>query len=507
MKVLLQVITASILFLWGISFGQSTYNFPLEADPPTLDPAILQGAVTLNILNRIYEPLMQLDPETGLPVPGLAKSVDVSEDGLSYTFSLQNGVTFHNGSPVTAEIVKEALERQLTNPSNYYSFLFSSVEGLAEAQENCCSISGISVIDNQTLQINLSQPNSVLLASLAFFPAFISDPSVEDLGETPMGTGPYKFVSREQGSEIVLEAYDGYWGEKPGIDRIVFKVIPETSAQVLEFEAGNLDHLMVPPSDVRRYRTDPPAGVSVQEKDTLVTTYYRFNQTRSPLDNVLVRQAMNYAINREAIADIVLQGLGAPLGRLFPEGIPGRSDDLEGYSYDPEKAKSLLAEAGYPDGLAEPITLTFETDDVGVRVAQAVQADLAKIGITLNIETLEFGLYISRLDNAELDMGRIVWGADYTDPDAFVTFNVTQAGSLELAGYKNEELDALALEAVTLPNGDERNALYKRIEEIILEDAPILPLTSSHAVLAVAPGVEGVFIDSLGVIHIENASK
>ncbi len=507
MKILLQAMTLSVMLFLGCGFAQTSYNFPLEADPPSLDPAILQGAVTLNILNRIYEPLMQLDPETGLPVPGLAKSVTVSDDGLSYTFSLQDGVTFHNGNPVTAEIVKASLERQLSNPSNYYSFLFSSVEGLAEAQENCCTISGISATNEQTLTITLTQPNTTLLASLAFFPAFVADPSVADLGETPMGTGPYKFVSREQGSEIVLEAYDGYWGEKPSIDKIVFKVIPEVSAQVLEFEAGNLDHLLVPPSDIRRYRTDPPAGVSVQEKDTLVTTYYRFNQTRKPLDNVLVRQAMNYAINREAIAEIVLQGLAAPLGRLFPEGISGRAEDIVGYTYDPEKAKALLTQAGYPDGIAEPITLTFETDDVGVRVAQAVQADLAKVGITLNIETLEFGLYISRLDNAELDMGRIVWGADYTDPDAFVTFNVTQAGSLELAGYKNDELEQLGMEAVTLPNGDERNALYKRIEEIILEDAPILPLTSSHAVLAVAPGVEGVFIDSLGVIHIESATK
>jgi oligopeptide transport system substrate-binding protein len=501
-------IVSFIFILWvTIASGQTVYNFPLEADPPTLDPALLQGAVTLNILNRIYEPLMQLDPETGLPVPALAESYTVSEDGLVYTFTLRSNVTFHNGKALTAAIVKAGLERQLTNSANYYSFLFSNVVGLSEAQATCCDISGIKVMDDQTLTITLTQPNSTLLTSLAFFPAFIADPEITDLNETPMGTGPYHFASRSLGSEIVLEAYDGYWGEKPSVDRIVFKVIPEVSSQVLEFEAGNLDHLMVPPADVRRYRTEPPAGVTVQEKDTLQEVYYRFNQTRPPLDNVLVRQAMNYAINREAIAEVILQGLGAPLGRLIPPGIAGRAEDLQGYTHDPEKAKELLSQAGFPDGIPDPITLTFETDEVGVRVAQAVQADLAKIGINLQIETLEFGLYISRLDAADLDMGRIVWGADYTDPDAFVTFNVTQADSLALAGYKNEELEKLALEAVTLPNGDERNALYRRIEEIIIDDAPILPISSSHAVLAVAPGVKGVFIDSLGVVHVEKATK
>jgi len=346
-----------------------------EGDANNLDPQQYQTLAELQILGSVFEGLVAYDQKTLQPVPSLAEKWDVSADGLKYTFHLRQGVKFHNGRVMTADDVKYSFDR-LSDPkvaTTYAtSLILGSVAGYADASAGKAQgVSGVKVVDPQTVEINLTAPNSALLPALTLIPAsVIPKEAVEDTSkkftENPVGTGPFKVTEWKRQEQVTLAANPDYWGGKPKIDKVIQRVITEKSSQMVEFAAGNLDFVIVPPSDVARIKGDASLKDRVQDQSILSIFWLPINLNQPPLDNVKVRQALNYAVDREALVKSVLQGQAVVANGPIPPGLSAYDPNYKPYTYDIDKAKQLLTEAGFPNGV--DIEIRTWTDEVETRV-------------------------------------------------------------------------------------------------------------------------------------------
>ena len=489
-------------------------------DLPTLDPAIGYDWKNWSVIKSVFDGLLDYKPGTTEIVPDLAESFETSADGLTYTFKLRQGVKFHNGREMKAADVKYSLERMInpatTSPGAGY---YAGIKGFAEFQAGTATeVAGITTPDDYTVKLELTAPDATTLHLLALnFSYVVPKEEVEksglDFGKKPVGTGAYKVTEWTSGQKIVLDRNADYFkAGLPRLDKITFEIGQEPVVALLRLQKGEIDIAGdgIPPAKFEEIMNDPASKDLVITADQLHTGYVAMNVTMKPFDNVAVRQAVNMAINKDRIVKLI-NDRAVPANQPLPPAMPGYDTSYKGYAFDVEGAKAKLKEAGLEAG--------FETDlyvmntDPQPRIAQAIQQDLATIGIKVNLKSQDMGTVIAaggKKDGAPMIWsGGMAWIADFPDPSNFYTVILGCGGAVEggwnWSWYCNEALDKRATEAnaITDPaKAGERAIAWGKIFTDLMADAPWAPVFNEKAYVVHSKrvaGPNGIFADP---IHI-----
>jgi len=362
------------------------------------------------------------------------------------------------------------------------------------------------VIDDQTVQITLTRPVTSFLTRLTLPGAVIiaqGSADSADFSKGPMCAGAYTVREFVQNDHLTLDANPTYWAGVPEIQTAVIRVIPESSSQVIEFEAGNLDIAVAPESDLPRLRADAKLGTQLLTVPTLSLYNFRVNLLDPMLSDVRVRQALSYAIDRKLIVDTVLQGQGVPAESLYPVGLSAADENYKPYERDVEKAKKLLADAGYPAGIE--LTVRTDQNETENRVLAAIASTVTEAGITLNISSTEASVYTQDRTDCTMQLGGIRWGMDYPDPENMVVLVLANSKSRRNCGYDKvdvaPQIADLYSKAVSLPLGDERDAAFREIEKLAIDNVLIVPIYNGATSRLVSSRVGGLPVDSSGTIR------
>jgi oligopeptide transport system substrate-binding protein len=504
-----QHLEQSALHLPGVQFG-GTFRRMLAANPITLDPALVTDAYSRAIVNQIFNGLVQFDANLK-PIPALAEFWEGSRDGCTWTFALRQGVKFHNGREVTAQDVVYSFTRLLdaTKPLPVAG-LFQHIQGAEEFRTGKVpSVQGLQAPDRYTLRMVLDEPLASLLIVLGLAnTAVVPQEEVEkpggDFGNAPVGTGPFKFVRWQPSQEIVLAANDQYYEGRPFLDAVVFKIIvgAKLEATFAEFLKGNLEETIIPSGKVDEVRINPQYRQYQRvRKPTLGLLYLGFNTRMKPFDDWRVRQAFNYAVNKEVIVREITRMGQVPAVGALPPWLLGYDPDLRGYDYNPAKARELLAEAGYPNGTGFPVVQLWSNHQAASTKAElaAYQRYLADIGVQAEIHFApDWRAFRARLEQGLLSMFRLLWQADIPDPDNMLFPLLHSASSTNRTFYHNPHVDQLLEQARQELDEAQRIALYRAVERIVLHDAPWI--TQQYPVLEYLyqPYVQGVELSLLG---------
>jgi oligopeptide transport system substrate-binding protein len=508
-------------FGWAEPMGQPALHMPqatfggmyrrkLNDNPSTLDPAHLTDAYGRAVVSQIFDGLVQFDANLN-PRPAIAEFWEASRNGLIWTFSLRRGVKFHHGREVTARDVIYSFTR-LLNPTSPLPVakLFRHIQGAtAFMQGKTKSVQGLRALDRYTLQMVLDEPLASGLALLGLADAaVVPQEEVEKpgahFGRAPVGTGPFKFVRWEPNQEIVLEANDHYYEGRPFLDSIVCKIVVGGKREegFAEFLRGHLEETFIPSGKQDEVRADPRYRQYQQvRKLTLGLLYVGFNTQRKPFDDRRVRQAFNYAVNKEAIVrEITRMGSILATGAL-PWGMLGYDPELQGYAYDPATAKRLLADAGYPDGAGFPAVQLWSVDQAESTKAElaAYQRDLAEVGVQVDIHFApDWPTYRAMLEQGQLPMFRLAWHADIPDPDNFLSPLLHSTSPTNRTFYRNPRVDQLLEQARRELDEAQRITLYHEVERLVMNDAPWIPQHQPVLEYLYQPYVQGVEVNLLG---------
>lgn len=447
----LALAAAGLMLATGISYAQSTeVRIGVALEPPALDPtAGAAEAIDVVVYQNIFEGLVRID-ETGAVQPGLASDWTISDDGLTYRFTLVEGATFHDGTAFDAEDVKFTFDRLLAEDSvNAQKALYTSIEG-------------VTVIDPQTVEIALSRQDGLFLFNLGRGDAVIVAPeSADNNANDPIGTGPFAFVQWDRGSRVILEQFGPYWGEKPALTKATYVFIGDTATMTSALLAGDIDGTNnFAPEALAVFDNNPQFKVLVgsTEGETILAT----NNSKAPFDKLEVRKAMAHAINRTDIIEGATYGYGVPIGTHFAPHSPDYLDLTNTYPYDPEAAKALLAEAGFPDGFTATLKLPPLT--YARLSGQIIASEFSKIGITLELINMDWAPWLEDVfANKDFDLTIIshVEPFDigiYANPDYYF-------------GYDNPEVQALNETLNATTDEAQRKVLVQQIQTIIAEDA------------------------------------
>ncbi len=480
--------------------AQGTLIYGMPADHDIMDPHATGGWITYQVTYNIFESfvkedLTEADVMTPRLVPGLATSWEVSDDGTEYTFHLREGVTFHDGEPFNADAVMFNFDRFWNKDSPHY---FEKSAAFVSAYTQW--IKDVEKIDDMTVKITLTQPNyEWLRTGLQSYgqPLMISPKSVETHGDdgialNPVGTGPFKFVEREQGVKTVLERNDDYWGRKAKLDRIIYRPLEDPATRVNALRTGEVNFVGTPPwDDVEDLKEE--GFILTTNNNVPFYVFIHLNHRHPAMKDKRVRQAINMAIDKEGLVREIYAGTGRVENGMLSPGTFAYDPDFTFYEYDPEKAKELLAEAGYGDGLE--INWDIYQYGTGELVESWIQRDLKKVGIDVNIQKYEWIAYLRRWASGMTDdiaMNHIGWGMTYP---SFIRI-IASCGSFPPNGvnsgwYCNEEVDRLMDEAVTTEDKDKAKAIYQQINRIMMEDAAFVPLLDDLQPIFIAPNVKG----------------
>lgn len=472
-----------------------TLRFNLSTEPPSLDWSITTDHASIRVLTNLMEGLTRFD-ENLKPVPGLAESWEVLDDGRRYIFHLRPNARWTDGKPVTAEDFVYSW-RRLLDPNNaaeyaYFIYMVRNAEAINGGKMPPESL-GVRALDDRTFEVELSTPVVFFPMVTTFIVTFpMRRDVVEKFGDkwTEPGNivtcGPYNLTEWEHEYKLTLERNPLYHGERPGLDRIVFYMIQETSTALSLYQTGGLDALdPLPPPAIPAYEGNP----EYVNFPYFANYYYGFNTQKPPMDNPKVRAALASAIDRRELPKI-LKGHQIPITTLIPSGMEGYRPEL-GYDFDPERAKQLLAEAGYPEGKGlPPIELAYNTEEAHRMVAEFVQQEWRRnLGIDVQITNQEWKVYLKNLQYDPPHVWRLGWIMDYPDPDAIMTVFLGNSGNNHTM-WKSKEYDDLVLRAQVERDPAARLALYDRAQQLLCrDDAVIIPLYSYTVNMLVKPWV------------------
>jgi peptide/nickel transport system substrate-binding protein/oligopeptide transport system substrate-binding protein len=504
-----QALKQAALHLPGAQFG-GVFRRMLGANPVTLDPALVTDAYGGSVVRQIFDGLVQLDANLK-PIPALAEFWEASRDGRTWTFTLRQGVKFHNGQEVTAQDVVYSFTRLLdaAQPLSVAE-LFQHIQGVKEFRAGKApSVQGLQAQDRYTFRIVLEEPLAPQLTVLGLaYTAVVPQEEVEkpggDFGHAPVGTGPFKFVRWQPNQEIVLEANDQYYEGRPFLDAVVFKIIVGVKLEqtFAEFLKGNLEETIIPSGKLDEMRVNPQyRQYQHVRKPTLSLQYLGFNTQMKPFDDRRVRQAFNYAVNKEAIVREIARMGDVPAVGALPPWLFGYDPDLQGYGYNPAKARKLLAAAGYPNGTGFPVVQLWSNHQAASTQAElaAYQRYLADIGVQVEVHFApDWQVFRAQMEQGTVPMFRLLWQADIPDPDNMLFPLLHSASSTNRTFYRNPHVDQLLEQARKELDEAKRITLYREVERIILHDAPWL--TQQYLILEYLyqPYVQGVEISLLG---------
>lgn len=485
---------------------RDTLVFSAPADATILDPHNTTDSQSDQVVRMLYNTLITFDTSMNI-VPDLAESWSAADDGVTWTFNLRRGVTFHDGAVFDADAVRRSFERVLDPEQNHKRLpLFSMIDR-------------VEVVDDYTARIITKYPFGAFEPTMAHVSAAIVSPGVADQygkefgtsAEAISGAGPYRIVRWTKDLEIVLERFDGYWGERPTLARVEYRPIPEAVSRVIALEAGDVDVIThIPPTDLERLEADP--DVEILKVVSIGAQQFRFNHSKAPFDDPRVVQAISYALDRRTIVENLMPGLAVPsTGALTP--IMRGYAELGEIEQDQDKARRLLAEAGYPDGFQATISTTARYL-MGVELAEVMAAQLGKVGIDANIEVFDWGTMVGFWQGLTPDQNPqeiFIMGAGASTADAdwglrpiFMTHPTNENN---YGYYSNEEFDRVIQEAMRETDAEKRQALYRRAQEIVyLEDPGAVWLYDNYFILGTRRDVVGVTQSPLNTVTFERAS-
>ena len=461
-------------------------------DPRSLDPALSTDVPTGEMVTYLYDGLTRFDPNGGLQ-PGLADRWSVDSGGLRYVFHLRPGVRFHDGTPLTAQAVRQSFLRVLDPTSTGgRAWPLLPLDGARDfASGNGRDIRGITVLGDTAIALTLTEPLAVFPKFLAMPVASVAPVDTQDLAAHPNGTGPWEFASWAHDDVLRFARNPDYWGGAPQAESLTVRIIPDQLVRAAEFEAGRLSIVEVPFGETAQWRQRHPAWL--QEKPALRVTYVALNNRRGPLKDVRVRQAINHAVNVPQILSTVWGGRGILARGAIPPSLAGGDTTRAAFAYDPERARRLLREAGFAQGFSLQLWRTADNVTLG-RVAQAIQADLAQVGIRVEIVERDASSQREAARAGNADMAVLDWWADYPDGDNFLypLFHSASAGrGGNYAFYADPMTDSLILTARRTQDDATRSALYRRIDDRVHQAAPWLYLWFPVDLWAMSPTITG----------------
>lgn len=451
----------AIALLGGTTAFAQRLTIASSGNPPTLDPHATFNGLTFGVTNQIYETLVRLDTDTEV-VPGLATAWS-HPDPNTLRLTLREGVTFHDGTPLDAAAVVASLERFLdpdaTRPGRFV----------------LAAVSEVVAVDPTTVDIVTSAPFAPLLAHLAHpVTAIVPVNHADSLARSPVGSGPYQFVSWVDNSEVVLRAHPDYWGGEVAIDEVVIRIIPEISTQVVELQTGGVDIAFTLPAD-NYYALAGEAGLESREFPGWGTHVLGFNSANPKLADIRVRQALAHAVDKQLIAEELLRGQASPAVSAIAPTVRYHLEQDEAYPYDPERARALLAEAGV-GGLS--LTLDVYQNAPLETIAQALQFMFSEVGVNVEVRVQPYAAYAEQTvkDDTELYLsgwGTVTLDADYT---LFAFYHSSEIPVNNVSRFSDPDVDALLERARAEPDSDLRADAYTQVQERAQAAATLIPL-------------------------------
>ncbi|HVK84193.1 MAG TPA: ABC transporter substrate-binding protein [Kofleriaceae bacterium] len=474
----------------------------------SLDPLRVTDSESIEVGSQIFEGLVTWTPGTTDVMPGLATAWTVSPDGKRWRFTLRDRVTFHDGTAFDANAVVFSFERLLDPKHPQYL----SGEDAAYRRGLLRSITRLSAVDRLTVEIETARPYAPLLGDLAMFP-LVSPAAVARWGnafqEHPVGTGPFVFEEWSRGERVVVRRFDAYWGARPNVERIVFRTVVDARQRLVELESGSVDLATgILPDEQPFVELHPDLVLHATPGNDV--SYLALNTQHAPFDDVRVRRAVNYAINKEPIVKLAYQGRAIAADGPLPPTQWAYHQPRTRYPYDPAAAKELLAQAA-ADGAFDP-TKVYKLAALSTprpylaqpeRVARFLQAALAQVGIRTELELLPYREHNARVSAGLHDLAIFGWVGDNGDPDNFLyvlfhSDNASPPAPQNIAFYRRAEVDVLLSEAQAASDEPTRARLYARVLDAIADDAPWVPLAHSELVVAARAELDGVILSPLG---------
>lgn len=483
----------------GIARADTTLIVTMAADPTGLDPEAVLNNTSGFVMATIYDGLIRYKSGTVEVEPGLAERWDVSPDGLAYTFHLRKGVKYHDGSAFNAQALIATLDRQLNKNDPNYIYNTGPVQSYIDFTYG--SVASYRAVDDSTVEVKMKEPSAALLASLAMVWNGVVSPTAaakygKEFRNHPVGTGPFIFREWRERDLVSLDANPDYWKGKPKVDHLVFKEYPDAQAALLALRRGDVQIMGdVATPVIPSIRADQNLVLLTQPG--LAVNGMAMPNEVSPFTDKRVRQALNFAVDKDAINKALYSGLATPMVSPLPEAQWGFDKTMTGYPYDPAKAKELLAAAGVKSGLKVEM-LTYSTprgyNPAGPDLAVALQGYLQKVGIAVDVRKLDIGAFLATVRSGKYQ-GLFITGfsGDNGDPDNFLNalFNSSQMPVGDTAHYKNPEVDKLMDQAAREPDHDKRVAMYKTLQRQIMDDAPWVFVNSVLQVRAARREVKG----------------
>jgi len=498
------------------------YYASLADDPPTLDPAVVEDTTSVTCVLQIFDTLVKFGEGNRL-LPSLAERWEVSADQKTYTFIIRKNVRFHKttlngkatkngGRLVTAEdfvySFKRVIDPAMKSPR---AMLFQLIEGAKDfANGKASHISGLEATGEMILKITLEKPFAPFLATLTMPNCAVVPKEdvkdIENFSQAPVGTGPFVFYSYDKGRSLQLLANEDYFNGKPYLDKLNFIINSDEEAQFKSFLKGKVFHTSVPDPQYTKLRMSSKWAPYFTEVSQLGTYYIGMNHTKAPFDNPLVRKAISMAVDKNTIVKYIRAGRVLCAKGPLPPGIPGYNPGLQGLYFNPEKSEKLLDKAGFPrqgkDGVRtlETIHLHIPRGESDMRVARAIQANLADVGINCVPVVNEWQEHLKLVNTGQAPFFRLGWVADYLDADSFLyyEFHSSNIGVSNSCNYKNARVDELLTQARTVLKKNKREDYYQEAEQLIVNDCVWICLYYYNTALVRQPFVHGLNLTPLG---------
>ena len=483
-------------------------------DPATLDPINTDIAEAVHVMTNVYDTLVTYDDTTTDIVPSLAESWTTSEDGKTWTFKLRKNVKFHNGDQFDSAAVKTTFERLL---EDNHPLVFDPARPYKPAYE---MIDAVEVPDPFTVVFRLKQPSAVFLANLAMFPASIVSPraleeSQADFAERPVGTGPFKFVKWARDQQLLLESFQEHWRGAPQVQRLVFVPVKESATRAQRLQRGEI-HVgeSLSPTELERLAKSP--DLRIAEEVGMNVAYLTMQTEKPPLGNKKVREAIYLAIDKQKLIDIGYAGHAQAAVSMVPPSMWGHADQLKDREHDPEKARDLLAEAADEEGFELPLQLNLSIMNQArpylpqpLSTAGFLRDSLAEIGIELNIVGRDVNQHFEHLEMGQHELGLAGWNSDNSDPDNFLYTlldpdNISARGN-NLSRWRNERFHELMLAGREETDLEKRLPIYLEAQQIVLEEAPVVPLVHTNLRTAMSRRLKGYDLHPTGMVRLRNA--
>lgn len=482
----LSTLICTLFFVAIVGFSSAqTVSIGLHQDPPNLDPILSQAFSDRSVTYQIFDRLVDLDESLNI-IPMIATEWDISDDGLVYTFQIREGVTFHDGTTLNAEAVEYTFDRNLTR------------EGSARRDE-LSSVASVDVVGEYTVEVTLHNPNAAFLAILSGNAGAIVSPTAaeeagDDFGSMPIGSGPFKFASRERQNHVTLEANPDYWNGAPSIQELVFRPFADGDVRVANLLSGSVD--VIVPLEPRDIESVEAAGeYEAVLYDHLGWRAFVPNITRPPFDDPLVRRAVAHAIDRESLANVVYDGSVVPLISPFPPNTMGYDETLEAPEYDPDAARALLEEA---DAIGTEVTLLILPHET--LHGQFWQAVLTQVGFDVSLEQMEAGPYLDVVNNLNHDATLVGWSGR-VDPDPQFYPWVHTEGNLNWGGYNDERIDSLLEDARAETDPEAREQLYRDLARLVIDESLMVFGIQQQNIIGVASNLHNIPLIPDGTIR------